>query len=395
MLFASNLTLDPGEAASAVTADAMDGSLAHYPLIVEYVGAVPGQSWMTSVVVRVHENLGDAGDVLVGITWHGMTSNRVRVGIGHLGGGPPDDPTPSLTPTPTATPDLGPGASFHGRLPFPGDNAWNQDISLMPVDPNSANLISSIGPNTGLHPDFGTVFNGAPNGIPYIVVSGTQVRVPIVFTAFGSESDPGPYPVPANAPIEGGPSSNGDRHVLVIDRDNWKLYELGRAFPINAGLSWNADCGAIFDLNSNALRPAGWTSADAAGLPIFPGLVRYDEVFEQGLIAHALRFTVHDTRRAYVDPARHFASSNTSSNLPPMGMRVRLKASFVISGYSPRIQVILRAMKKYGLILADNGSNWYISGAPDPRWNDSELSTLSSVKGSDFEVVQMGAIVTH
>ena len=265
----------------------------------------------------------------------------------------------------------------------------------MPVDPNSANLIASIGLNTGLHPDFGTVFNGAPNGIPYVVVSGAQARVPITFTAFGSESDPGPYPVPTNAPIEGGSNSNGDRHVLVIDRDNWKLYELGRAFPIAGGVSWNADCGAIFDLNSNVLRPAGWTSADAAGLPIFPGLVRYDEVVEQGLVAHALRMTVQTSRRGYVDPARHFASSNTNPNLPPMGMRVRLKASFDISAYSPRIQVILRAMKKYGMIVADNGSNWYISGAPDPRWNDSELATLSSVKGSNFEAVQMGTIVTH
>ncbi|HVQ40108.1 MAG TPA: hypothetical protein VMS31_21390, partial [Pyrinomonadaceae bacterium] len=272
---------------------------------------------------------------------------------------------------------------------------WNQDISTMPVDPNSANLISSIGVNTGLHPDFGTVYNGAPNGIPYVVVSGTQPRVPITFTAYGDESDPGPYPVPANAPIEGGPSSDGDRHVLVIDRDNWRLYELGYAFPINGGSSWNANCGAIFDLNSNALRPAGWTSADAAGLPIFPGLVRYDEVFEQGVISHAIRFTVQNSRRAYISPARHYASSNTSPNLPPMGMRVRLKASFNISGFSPAMQVILRAMKKYGMIVADNGSNWYFSGAPDPRWNDDELSTLKAIKGSNFEVVLMGTIVTQ
>ncbi len=265
----------------------------------------------------------------------------------------------------------------------------------MPVDPNSANLISSIGVNTGLHPDFGTVYNGASNGIPYIIVAGTQSRVAINYTAYGDESDPGPYPVPPNAPIEGGPNSQGDRHVLVIDRDNWKLYELGYAFPINNGTSWNANCGAVFDLNSNALRPAGWTSADAAGLPIFPGLVRYDEVFEQGVIAHALRFTVQNTRRAYVYPARHYASSNASPNLPPMGMRVRLKASFDVSGFSPAMQVILRAMKKYGMIVADNGSNWYFSGAPDPRWNDDELSTLKTIKGSNFEVVQMGTVVTQ
>jgi hypothetical protein len=329
----------------------------------------------------------------VGITYQGLASNRVRVGIGHVGGGPPDDPSP--TPSPAATPDLGIGASLHGQRPFPDDNPWNQDISTMPVDPNSANLIASIGLSTGVHPDFGTVYNGAPNGIPYAVVSGTQAPAPINFTAYGDESDPGPYPVPPNAPIEGGPASTGDRHVLIIDRDNWKLYELDRAFPLNGGTAWNGDCGAIFNLKSNTLRPAGWTSADAAGLPVFPGLVRYDEVIEQGLIAHALRFTVHNSRRGYVYPARHFASSNTSANLPPMGMRVRLKAAFDISGFSPAMQVILRAMKTYGLILADNGSNWYISGAPDSRWNDSELATLSRVKGSDFEVVQLGTVVTQ
>lgn len=407
MLFATNLTLAAGENASAVTSEAEDGALFQYPLTVEYVGPVPGFAWMTAVVVRLHDNLGDVGDVLVAITYHGMRSNRVRVGIGHVGGGPPDDPTPTPTPTPTATPspsptptpaptpDLGPGASLHGKQLFPPDNPWNQEISALPVDANSANLIASIGLNTTLHPDFGTVYNGAPNGIPYVVVPGTQARVPINWTAYGDESDPGPYPVPPSAPIEGGPASNGDRHVLVIDRDNWKLYELGYSFPLNNGASWNANCGAIFDLTSNVMRPEGWTSADAAGLPIFPGLVRYDEVFEQGVIAHALRFTVHDSRRAYVYPARHFASSNTSVNLPPMGMRVRLKASFDLSGFSPAMQVILRAMKKYGMMVADNGSNWYISGAPDPRWNDNELNSLKTIKGSNFEVVQMGTIVTR
>lgn len=387
ILFATSLTLAEGENGGAVTSEAEDVTRFRYPLTVEYVGTVPGFPWMTEVVVRLNDNLGDAGDVLVGITYHGMTSNRVRIGIGHIGGGPPDDPPP--------TPDLGPGASLHGKQLFPADNPWNQDISTMPVDSNSGNLISSIGVNTGLHPDFGTVYNGAPNGIPYIVVAGTQPRVNINYTAYGDESDPGPYPVPPGAPIEGGPNSQGDRHVLVIDRDNWKLYELGYAFPINNGTSWNANCGAVFDLNSNAQRPAGWTSADAAGLPIFPGLVRYDEVFEQGVIAHALRFTVQNSRRAYVDPARHYASSNTSANLPPMGMRVRLKASYDISGFSPAMQVILRAMKKFGMIVADNGSNWYFSGAPDPRWDDDELNTLKTIKGSNFEVVQMGTIITH
>ncbi|HEY0171452.1 MAG TPA: hypothetical protein VGB98_10550 [Pyrinomonadaceae bacterium] len=217
--------------------------------------------------------------------------------------------------------------------------------------------------------------------------------MPITFTDYGDESDPGPYPVPPDAPIEGGPSGTGDRHVIVIDRDNWKLYELFSAFPSGAG--WRAASGAVFDLNSNAVRPAGWTSADAAGLPVFPGLVRYDEVFGRREIPHALRFTAARTRRGYVHPARHFASSNTDPNLPPMGMRVRLKASYDISGFSPAMQVVLRALKKHGMILADNGSNWYLSGAPDPRWNDDELRTLKTLRGSDFEVVKMGTVVTQ
>src|SRR5215470_11084087 len=359
ILFASNLNLLQGDTAASVTADAEDGNHIHYPLTVEYICSVPNFSWMTAVTVRLNDNLGDVGDVLVGINLHGAISNRVRIGIGHVGGGPPDDIVP-----PQPTPDLGPGASLHGKQLFPSDNAWNEDISNSPVDPNSDNLIAGMGLTTSLHPDFGTVWNGAPNGIPYVVVSGLQTPVPINFKAFGSQSDPGPYPVPADAPIEGGPNATGDRHVLVIDRDNWKLYEMYRAFPINNGTSWNADSGAIFDFNSDALRPAGWTSADAAGLPIFPGLVRYDEVFEQQEIRHAIRFTAQITRRAYVAPARHWASSNTSVDPPPM-------------------QVILRALKKYGLILADNGSNWFISGAPDSRWNDDELNTLKSIKGSN------------
>ncbi|HKV36112.1 MAG TPA: hypothetical protein VJP89_17360 [Pyrinomonadaceae bacterium] len=388
MLFANNLSLLPSETAADVTASAEDGNHLHYPLTVEHVGEVDGASGVTSVIVRLNDNLGDVGDVLVGITFRGATSNRVRVGIGHIGGGPPDD---EVVPQPT--PELGIGASLHGKQLFPSDNAWNEDVSNAPIDPNSANLIAGMGLNTGLHPDFGTVWNGAPNGIPYIVVAGNQTPVPINFTAFGSQSDPGPYPVPVNAPIEGGPNGTGDRHVLVIDRDNWKLYELYRGFPVNNGASWNADSAAIFDLNSNALRPAGWTSADAAGLPIFPGLVRYDEVFEQQEIRHALRFTAQITRRAYVHPARHWASNNTSVDRPPMGMRVRLKASVNISGYSPAMQVILRGLKKYGMIVADNGSNWFISGAPDMRWDDDELSTLKGIKGADFEVIKMTNIV--
>ena len=292
-------------------------------------------------------------------------------------------------------PGLGPGASLQGKRIFPPDNPWNQDISNSPVDPNSANLIASIGVDAVLHPDFGTVWNGAPNGIPYVVVAGTQPLIPVSFRSFGGESDPGPYPVPRSAPIEGGPDGTGDRHVLVIDRDRWKLYEMFSAAPVNNGASWIAGSGAVFDLNSNALRRAGWTSADAAGLPIFPGLVRYDEVFEQREINHALRFTVPHSRRAYVFPARHFASGDLNPDLPPMGMRVRLKASFDISKYSTANQVILRALKKYGMFVADNGPGWFLSGAPDPRWSNDDLGMLKTIKGSNFEVVRMGKIVTE
>src|SRR5437762_5650220 len=215
---------------------------------------------------------------------------------------------------------LGVNASFGGKRLLPDDNPWNQDISKEPVDPNSGNLIKSIGLNKPLHPDFGTTYQGAPNGIPYIIVSGDQKKVPVKFR-YVDESDPGPYPIPADAPIEGGPKSKGDRHILVVDRDNWKLYETFSTYADGDG--WKAGSGAIFDLKANKLRPAGWTSADAAGLPILPGLVRYDEVVEQQKIEHALRFTIERSRRAYVAPATHFASNKTDVNLPPMGMRVR------------------------------------------------------------------------
>jgi hypothetical protein len=282
--------------------------------------------------------------------------------------------------------------SIAGVQVFPPDNPWNRDVSSDPVDPNSANLIASIGLSTGLHPDFGTVWNNAPNGIPFVVVSGSQAKVPVSFT-YADESDPGPYPIPSDAPIEGGASSTGDRHILIIDKDNKKLYELFSAYPQGSG--WRAGSGAVFDLTSNNLRPSGWTSADAAGLPIFPGLARYDEAVQQGVINHALRFTVARTRRAYVAPATHYASSATDANLPPMGMRVRLKASFDVGSYPPSVRVILTALKKYGMFVADNGSNWYISGAPDPRWSDSDLAIIHQVQGSDFEVVRMGTVVTQ
>jgi hypothetical protein len=300
---------------------------------------------------------------------------------------------PVQPPTGSGPSVVGPGPSVVGpgaaacRV-FPPDNPWNRDISGDPVDSNSGNYIASIGALTKLHPDFGS---DPTYGIPYTVVWSGQARVPINFTDYGDESDPGPYPIPRGAPVEGGASSDGDRHVLVVDTAACRLYELYRAFP-NADGSWNAGSGAAFDLNSNALRPETWTSADAAGLPIFPGLIRYDEV-QSGAINHAIRFTVQRSQRGYIHPATHFASSSSDPNLPPMGLRVRLKASFDISGYPRDAQVILTAMKKYGLIVADNGSNWYFGGATDARWNDDELNPLKNVPGSAFEAVQSGPIV--
>lgn len=280
---------------------------------------------------------------------------------------------------------LGAGAGLGGRQVFPSDNPWNTPIDTAPVDPNSDALIASLTGN--LHADFGANWNGGPFGIPYVVVKGSQKKVRVTFT-YASESDKGRYPIPKKAPVEGGAKSTGDRHVIVLDRKHWKLYELYDAHRKKGGKYWTAGSGAIFDLKSNALRPAGWTSADAAGLPIFPGLVRYDEV-KAGVITHALRFTVAQTRRAYVSPARHYASSNTDPNLPPMGMRVRLKADFDISGFPTQARVVLQALQTYGMIVADNGSNWFVSGAPDKHWDDAALNTLKSVPGSAFEVVEM------
>ena len=296
--------------------------------------------------------------------------------------------------------DLGVGANLHGAVPFPADNAWNTDISTAAVDPNSDNLIASIGLSTGLHPDFGAgYYQHAIIGIPYVVVPDSQMYVTIHLKAYKHESDKGPYPVPMDAPIEGmrddGKTWHGDRHVLVIDRDTNRLYEMFNAWPLE-DVSWKADSGAIFHLDSDDVRPTakkGWTSADAAGLPIFPGLVRYDEV-ATGTIPHALRFTVDNSREAYVKPANHWASSDPDPNLPPMGMRVRLKASYQIpDNFSPETKVILQALKTFGMMVADNGSNWYISGAPDDRWNNDHLvGELKQVTGADFEVVKMGKV---
>jgi hypothetical protein len=275
---------------------------------------------------------------------------------------------------------------------FPADNIWNTPVDTLPVDPNSANYINSIGSSIGLHPDFGSgLWDGGPIGIPYITVPGNQQKVPISFK-YSGESDLGPYPIPPNVPIEGGPNSTGDRHALIIDQDHCILYEIYYAWPQLNG-TWQAGSGAIFELNSDSLRPNTWTSADAAGLPIFPGLVRYDEIVA-GSINHAIRFTAQTTRNSFIWPARHYASDNSSLSVPPMGQRFRLKSSFDITPFPPEIQVILVAFKKYGLILADNGSNWYISGSPDERWNNDDLVTyLKKVKGSDFEAVDVSSLM--
>lgn len=301
--------------------------------------------------------------------------------------------SPAAAQGKTVLPDLGVNTSFRGRRMFPDDNPWNQDISKLPVDPNSATLIESIGVGKNLHPDFGTVYNGAPSGIQYVVVPGNQPKVPVTFE-YPDESDGKEYPIPPDPPIEGGPKSQGDRHILMVDRDNWKLYELFSTYPLEGGKKWKAGSGAIFDLSSNKLRPEGWTSADAAGLPILPGLVRYDEVVELGEIRHALRFTVKKTRRGYVHPATHWASRSKDPNLPPMGMRVRLKASYDISKFPKPVQVILTCLKTYGMLLADNGGDWFLSGAPNPKWDDEAISTIKRVKGRDLEVVRMEKIVT-
>lgn len=271
---------------------------------------------------------------------------------------------------------------------FPKDNPWNTDISDYALHDNSANFIKSIGKDEPLHPDFGTVWDGGPNGIPYNMITWDQELVDVVFTESGDESDEGPYAIPLNSTIEHG----DDRHVIAVDMKRCMLYELYYAFPKKD--HWEAGSGAIFNLTSNDLRPFTWTSADAAGLPIFPGLVRYDEV-SAGEITHALRFTVEKTRMALVYPARHYASDDSNADLPPMGLRFRLKSDYDISGFSKKNQVILTALKKYGMILADNGGDWFLSGAPDPRWDDEELSELGRVKGSDFEAVYTGEIVTY
>ena len=269
---------------------------------------------------------------------------------------------------------------------FPADSAWNTDVSAAPLHPNSAGYITQINADGGdfLHADFG---GGGVYGIPYITVPGTEPKVSVTFTDWPDESDPGPYPIPLGAPIEGG----GDRHVIAVDRDGCKLYEMYNSWPRSN--RWDASNGAVWDLNSNARRPNTWTSADAAGLPIFAGLARYDEV-AAGEIDHALRVTFKTTQKGFIYPATHYASQSTNANHPPMGLRLRLKAGYDISGYTGQARVILEALKQYGLIVADNGSNWFITGAADSRWDDDDLNQLKVVPGTAFEVVDTGPIRT-
>ncbi|MFI4991141.1 MAG: hypothetical protein ACHQHO_09565 [Solirubrobacterales bacterium] len=280
----------------------------------------------------------------------------------------------------------GSGVVEYGCPILPANNAVNQDISRTPLDPRSAAYVESIGPSLHLHADFGT---NPGYGIPYAVVKRGQAKVPIHFSEYGAESDPGPYPIPPGAAVEGA-GEEGDRHVLVLQQGSCKLYELYAARRLGGG--WEAGSGAVFNLRSNALRPEGWTSADAAGLPIFPLLARYPEV-HAGRIDHALRVTVPRTQAGYIHPATHLASSSSDPNLPPMGLRLRLKAGFSLAGYHGQALVILRALKRYGLIVADNGSSWYITGAPDRRWSDEDLDQLKTVPGSAFEAVRSGPIL--
>jgi len=272
---------------------------------------------------------------------------------------------------------------------FPVNNAWNQRVDTLPIAADSAQIIATIGTGTGLHPDFGSgLWDGGPIGIPFDVVSKLTPRAQVRFD-YADESDKAPYPIPKAVHIEGGAQSDGDRHALLLDKDACRLYEL-YALRKGAG-GWTAGSGAIFDLRSNKLRPASWTSADAAGLPIFPGLARFDEV-ARGVINHALRFTVQRTRRQFVYPARHYASSSDDPSLPPMGLRVRLKTDVDISHFPKQSRVVLQALKTYGMIVADNGSNWYISGAPDRRWSNDDLHSLGRITGSMFEVVDTSSL---
>jgi hypothetical protein len=326
----------------------------------------------------------------------GSASGSINVTVtAQSGGNPPPPPPPPPPPSACNGISLGQGGSLNGFLPFPADNLWNLNVANAPVDPNSAAIINFIGGSDPMHPDFGAgQFDGSIIGIPYIVVGAQQAPVTINLTDFSDESDPGPMPVPANALVEGDPSpGDGDRHTLVVDNNSCWLYELYNAVPQSDG-SWTAASTAVWDLQADGQRPLTWTSADAAGLSIFAGLARYDEV-AAGEIKHALRFTLQNSRAAFVPPASHWAANSTNINAAPMGMRMRLKASFDLSQFSTPNQVILKALQQYGMIMADNGSNMFISGAPDDRWSNDDLHNLVQLTASDFEVVKMDTIYTQ
>jgi hypothetical protein len=286
-----------------------------------------------------------------------------------------------------------PPASLSPRAPsLPTEAAWNQNIAKAPRAADSAKVIAYIDSHggTAIHPDFGSP---RAYGFPYVVVGSGAKELPIHYTAYGSESSPGPFPIPTSAPVEGGARSDGDRHVIAVDKSSCKLFELYRAFPESRPKPhWNADSGVEWDLRSAALRPDGWTSADAAGLPIFPGLVRYEEA-ASGRIDHAIRVTMESTRNAFVHPASHCAGDTADGAAPPMGLRLRLRAGYPLGGMGRAARAIAVAMKEYGLIVADNGSNWYISGTSDRRWDDGELDALKAIPGSAFEVVRSAAPV--
>jgi hypothetical protein len=301
-----------------------------------------------------------------------------------------------LTACATAQSPAADGPTLVGCPVFPVDHVWNVRVDALPRDPASDAYVAAIGAEAGMHPDFGSgLWEGRAIGIPVDVVGPEQARVPVSFV-YADESDPGPYPIPPDAFVEGAPGpgqpvADGDRHVLVLESGSCTLYELFDAERQDDG-SWTAGSGAVFDLRGYGLRPDGWTSADAAGLPILPGLVRYEEV-AAGEIRHALRFTAPRTRRAYVWPARHFASSDTDPALPPMGQRFRLRADADLTGFSPEALVVARALQTYGMILADNGSPWFLSGAPDDRWINDALRDLRQLQGSDFEAVDVSGLM--
>ena len=356
-------------------------------------GAAITTSYVSATQLTATGSAPSAGTFAVNVSNPNPGSSNsagINVTVTSQSGGNPPPP-----PSACSAISLGQGGSLNGFLPFPADNLWNQNVASAPVDPNSAAIINYIGASDPVHPDFGSgEYNGSSIGIPYIVVDSQQAPVVINFTAYGDESDPGPMPVPASSPIEGYPNpGSGDRHVLVIDNSTCWLYELYSSYLQTDG-SWNAASAAVWDLQSDEQRPLTWTSADAAGLSIFAGLARYDEV-ASGAIKHALRFTLQNSRAAFVPPASHWAATTTNANAAPMGMRLRLKSSFNISGFSPTNQVILTALQQYGMIMADNGSNMYISGAPDDRWDNDDLHNLDQVTAANFEVVQMNPIYTQ